>query len=106
RFLNAQDGDETARWAAILKLVPWNRGDVARGEAIFQQRACAACHASKTPIGPDLAGAAQRFSRDDLFAAILFPNRDIAPAYRTTTFRLRDGEVYTGLVAFESADGY
>jgi putative heme-binding domain-containing protein len=38
--------------------------------------------------------------------AIVFPSRDIAPAYRTTTFRLRNREVYTGIVAFESADGW
>ena len=38
--------------------------------------------------------------------AVVFPSRDIAPPYRTTTFRLRNGEVYTGLLAFESADGW
>ena len=38
--------------------------------------------------------------------AVVFPSRDIAPPYRTTTFRLRNGESYTGLVAFESADGW
>ena len=38
--------------------------------------------------------------------AVVFPSRDIAPAYRTTTFRLRNGEVYTGIVSFESADGW
>ena len=38
--------------------------------------------------------------------AIVFPSRDVAPPYRTTTFRLRNGEVYTGMVAFESADGW
>jgi len=38
--------------------------------------------------------------------AVVFPSRDIAPAYRTTTFRLRNGESYTGIIAFESADGW
>jgi len=46
-----------------------------------------------------------RFSVADLFNAIIFPSRDIAPAYRTTTFATRAGETYTGIVAFESADG-
>ena len=56
-------------------------------------------------VGPDLAGAAQRFSPADLFNAIVFPSRDVAPAYRMTTFNLRNGDTYNGLVAFESADG-
>jgi putative heme-binding domain-containing protein len=38
--------------------------------------------------------------------AIAFPSRDIAPAYRGTMFRMRDGQVVNGLVAFESADGW
>jgi putative heme-binding domain-containing protein len=42
----------------------------------------------------------------DLMNAIAFPSRDVAPPYRTTTFRLRNGEAYTGIVAFESADGW
>ena len=38
--------------------------------------------------------------------SIVFPSRDIAPAYRTTTFYLRNRETYNGIVAFESADGW
>jgi putative heme-binding domain-containing protein len=62
------------------------------------------CHAGSTPLGPDLSGAAARFSPTDLLSAIVFPNRDVAPAYRTTVFETRTGQ-YTGIVAFESADG-
>ena len=40
----------------------------------------------------------------DLLGAIVFPNRDVAPPYRTTVFETRGGQ-YTGIVAFESADG-
>jgi putative heme-binding domain-containing protein len=42
----------------------------------------------------------------DLFRAIVFPNREVAPAYQTTVFQLRDGSTYTGAIVFESADGY
>jgi putative heme-binding domain-containing protein len=45
-------------------------------------------------------------SPQDLMDAIIYPSRDIAPPYRTTTFRMRNGETYTGIVAFESADGW
>ena len=48
---------------------------------------------------------ADRFSSADLFYAIIFPNRDVAPPYRTTTFQTRSGQTLTGIVVFESADG-
>jgi putative heme-binding domain-containing protein len=52
-----------------------------------------------------LSGITFRFSPTDLFQAIVFPSRDVAPLYRMTTFQTRDGQTHTGLVAFESADG-
>ena len=33
------------------------------------------------------------------------PGLDVSPLYRTTLIETRDGQVYSGLVAFESADG-
>jgi len=97
--------DNPAQWEQLYKVTPWNRGDATRGAALFTQRACATCHSGSLMAGPDLAGAAQRFSPVDLLNSIVFPSRDVAPAYRMTTFSLRNGEAYTGLLAFESADG-
>jgi putative heme-binding domain-containing protein len=85
--------------------VNWKGGDVTRGAGLFQQRGCQTCHSGSTPLGPDLGGIADRFSPVDLFNAIIFPNRDVAPAYRTTTFQTRNGQALTGIVVFESADG-
>jgi putative membrane-bound dehydrogenase-like protein len=106
RFMSAEDNDDPVKWNATLRTVRWNEGNAERGADIFAQRACASCHRAAGQLGPDLAGAAQRFSPEDLMNAIVFPSRDIAPPYRTTTFRLRNGESYTGIVAFESADGW
>lgn len=101
--LDAQDSP--AQWEQLYKSTLWNRGDATRGAALFIERACATCHTGSKMVGPDLAGAAQRFSPADLFNAIVFPSRDVAPAYRMTTFQLKNGEAYSGIVAFESADG-
>jgi putative heme-binding domain-containing protein len=106
RALGAEDADDPLKWNGLWKIIPWTRGDGGRGAGIFAQRSCATCHGGANAIGPDLSGAAQRMSPEDLMNAIVFPSRDIAPPYRTTTFRLRNGEVYTGIVAFESADGW
>ncbi len=106
RAMSADDNDDPVKWAATLKQIVWSRGDAKRGADIYAARACASCHGVAGAIGPDLAGAGQRMSPEDLMNAIVFPSRDIAPPYRTTTFRLRNGETYTGIVAFESADGW
>ena len=92
--------------AALLKPVPWDQGDAARGQDVFRARGCQTCHAVQGALGPALAGAAGRFSREDLFEAVANPSRDVAPLYRTTMFQMKDGNIYTGIVAFESADGY
>jgi putative membrane-bound dehydrogenase-like protein len=105
RQLDAADGENPAAWDRFYKNVPWARGDTARGETLFRDRGCQTCHGSSQTIAPDLAGVASRMSPADLFNAIIFPSRDVAPAYRMTTFQIRDGSSYTGLVAFESADG-
>jgi putative membrane-bound dehydrogenase-like protein len=92
--------------STLLKDVPWELGDRGRGEALFRSRGCQTCHAVQGALGPNLAGAATRFSREDLFEAIVNPSKDVAPPYRTTRFQLKDGQVHTGIIAFESADGY
>ncbi|MHB8523888.1 MAG: HEAT repeat domain-containing protein [Limisphaerales bacterium] len=103
--LEGESDEDPAKWKQILQGVAWNAGEAARGEKLFRERACQTCHAGATPLGPSLAGVTSRFSVEDLFNAILYPSRDVAPLYRTTTFETRDGQSYTGLVAFESADG-
>ena len=89
----------------MLQVLPWDKGDAGRGEALFRSRACATCHTGTTRLGPDLTAVTSRFSRADLFDAIIYPSRDVAPPYRVTRIETRSGQVYFGIVAFESADG-
>jgi putative heme-binding domain-containing protein len=56
-------------------------------------------------LGPDLTNVAARFSRDDLFAAVVDPGRDVAPLYQTTQIVTRSGKVYQGMVVYESPEG-
>jgi putative heme-binding domain-containing protein len=92
-------------WRERLARVNWAQGQAARGEVLFRQRGCLACHTGTSRIGPDLSGVTSRFSREDLFEAIFFPSREVAPAYRTELVETHQGQVYTGIVIFESADG-
>jgi putative heme-binding domain-containing protein len=103
--LTGADNADLATWNDVLKSVDWSKGDAERGAAIFQARACQTCHTGTSRIGPDLTGVAGRFSREDLFTAIVAPSRDVAPAYRTTVIETKDGRVLSGLNIFDSADG-
>ncbi len=96
---------DLAAWREQLKTVDWSQGDAARGAALFQTRACQTCHTGQRALGPDLTGVTNRFTRDDLFTTIVAPSLDVAPPYRTTLIATKDGQIHSGLIAFESADG-
>ncbi len=98
-------GSDLAAWTRRLKQVDWSKGDAARGAKLFQDRGCQTCHAGPRALGPDLTGVTDRLSRDDLFTAIVAPSLDVSPLYRTTLVETREGQIYSGMVAFESADG-
>ncbi|MFO1096081.1 MAG: PVC-type heme-binding CxxCH protein [Planctomycetaceae bacterium] len=90
---------------ALLAQVDWNTGTADRGAKVFQTRQCSQCHNSRTALGPDLSGAAGRFSRDDLFTAIALPNKDVSPRYQATSIITKDGQVHSGMIVYESVDG-
>jgi putative membrane-bound dehydrogenase-like protein len=98
-------GEDAGHWDKLLRTVVWDKGDAKRGEILFRDRACVTCHAGPTRLGPDLTGVATRFSRDDLFTAIIDPSRNVAPAYRVTNLETTKGIVHSGIVIYESAEG-
>lgn len=97
--------DISARILGSLNSVAWDSGDMARGQKLFERLGCAKCHGGRRALGPDLTGVARRFSREDLFAAIVEPDRDVSPRYQTTTIVTKSGIVYSGLIVYQSADG-
>jgi putative heme-binding domain-containing protein len=81
-------------------------GDAARGSSVFD-RHCAACHrigGRGHAVGPDLT-ATQFADAASLLTHILDPNRYVAPNYVQYVVSDRDGRVYTGLIASETAAG-
>ncbi len=98
---------ETLTWVKDqMADVVWAAGDATRGRQLFEKRACAQCHGGRKGLGPDLAGVTSRFSREDLFIAIALPNRDVSPRFQTTLFETKRGKVHTGLIVYESAEGF
>ena len=78
--------------------------DLERGQAVFTKH-CAACHqiAGKgAVVGPQLDGIGGR-GLERIIEDVLDPNRNVDVAFRTTTLRLDDGRVLSGL--FRRAEG-
>jgi putative heme-binding domain-containing protein len=103
--LGGADGVDVAAWQRRLAGIDWSKGDSQRGKAVFQKASCVNCHSGGQAMGPDLAGVGSRFSREDLFTAIIQPSKDISPRYRTTQIETTDGKTYQGLIVYEAVDG-
>ena len=102
--LNASSGADVETWQRRLAGVDWPAGDPTRGRKVFELRSCHRCHQVSGHLGPELTGAVRRMSRGDLFTAILDPNLEVSPAYMTTLIATNSGEVYHGLVVYESPE--
>jgi putative heme-binding domain-containing protein len=102
--LGGPDGVDVAGWKKRLSGIDWSKGDGGRGKQIYSKVSCASCHSGAQALGPDLRGVAGRFSRDDVFTAILQPSKDISPRYRTTVIETADGKSYQGMIIYEAVD--
>jgi putative membrane-bound dehydrogenase-like protein len=103
--LGNADGVDVAGWGKRLAALDWSAGDTERGRGVFTRASCSACHSGAQALGPDLHGVTGRFSRADLFTAILQPSKDVSPRYRTTEIGTSEGKVYQGLIIYEAVDG-
>jgi putative heme-binding domain-containing protein len=103
--LERSSGDDAEGWRRRLAAVDWTAGDADRGRAVYERRACHRCHQVSGHLGPELTGAVARLSRDDLFTAIIDPNLEVSPAFQTTLVATEAGQVYHGLVVYESPEG-
>jgi putative heme-binding domain-containing protein len=102
--LDDTDGVDVAGWRKRLERIEWTKGDATRGQAVYVKASCVSCHSGTAALGPDLLGVAGRFSRADLFTAILQPSKDVAPRYRTTQLTTATGKIYQGIIAYEAVD--
>jgi putative membrane-bound dehydrogenase-like protein len=97
----------TMKIADVLTAIGKLRGDVLRGEQLFSQQGCVACHTVKVtdPLkGPYLGNIANTYQRAALAESILDPSKTIAQGFATNTLTLKDGTVLTGFVTLEADD--
>ena len=89
-----------ADYLPALKLV----ADAPRGQSVFRQH-CMACHKIGNDgfaVGPDLTTSATR-DPAALLAHILDPNQHVLPNYVQYLIADRNGRIFTGLIAAETA---
>jgi putative heme-binding domain-containing protein len=91
----------------VLAQVVTQGGDRVRGEQLFAQSGCVACHTMRStePMkGPFLGNIATLYRRRELAEAILDPNKTIAQGFVTNQFTMKDGSVKVGFVTREAPD--
>lgn len=86
------------------------KGDPLKGLQVFHgsKASCGACHEigyRGGNIGPDLSRIGSIRSRRDLLEAILYPSASFVRSYEPVMVLTRDGEVVSGLLTEENADG-
>ncbi|MSU36915.1 MAG: heme-binding domain-containing protein [Pedosphaera sp.] len=92
---------------STLELILAPGGGISRGEQLFSQIGCNACHTTKAdePLkGPFLGTIANVYRRRELAEAILIPNKTIAQGFAANHFELKDGTEVDGFVVREAAD--
>lgn len=106
-FLRGARKFDLETYRAFARKTP---GDPRRGEPLFRDLkglACIKCHAVSGEggqVGPDLAGIALKYKRDDLMTSVLEPSKIIAQGYETIVLTTTAGRTLTGVFKGENAD--
>ena len=85
--------------------IAWDGGDAKRGGELYKSLQCAACHDGGSRLGPKLEGLSKRFSRHDIFKAIILPDQQVPQRYRALVIETVDGKLFRGSQVYDSADG-
>jgi putative heme-binding domain-containing protein len=75
------------------------KGDAAKGQQMFMQAGCVACHRVKgqfIDFGPDLSQIGAKLSSEGLFTAILYPSAAIEHSFVGQTVTTKEGQTITG----------
>ena len=103
KLLQTNRGADDATFRKYLAALA-NPRDVARGEAVFRER-CATCHQAHglgIAVGPNLSSEFQR-AEETIVKDILAPSDVISPGFTTYAIETKAGQLFSGVLAVESA---
>jgi putative heme-binding domain-containing protein len=91
----------------IIIAVDRLRPNPARGEALFTQQGCVACHALQAggpSLGPFMGQIGSIMNTGQIAMAILRPSDTISQGFQTVSLTLKDGSVRTGFASETTAE--
>jgi putative membrane-bound dehydrogenase-like protein len=89
--------------ADLMKL----KGDASKGQAMFMQAGCVACHQVKGQFinfGPDLTQIGNKLSQDGLFTAVLYPSAAVEHSFGGLSVTTKEGLQAMGYIISETGD--
>jgi putative heme-binding domain-containing protein len=106
-FAASDAPSQHARLEQLLAELP--RGDVRRGQALFNSSAtaCSACHAIGYlggNLGPDLTRIGQVRTERDLLESIAYPSASFVRSYEPVVVLTRSGDQFSGVLRKDAAD--
>ncbi|MFN7560513.1 MAG: HEAT repeat domain-containing protein, partial [Prosthecobacter sp.] len=81
------------------------KADASKGQAMFMQAGCVACHQVKGQFinfGPDLSQIGNKLSKDGLFTAILYPSAAVEHSFGGLSVTTKEGQMVMGYVVSET----
>ena len=107
--LDAEAPKQAARLESLVAELKSLKGDVRRGQAVFNssKAACAACHRIGYlggKLGPDLTSIGQARTERDLLEAIVYPSASFVRSYEPVVATRKDGEEIAGVLRRDGAD--
>lgn len=83
------------------------KGDASKGQAMFMQAGCVACHQVKGQFinfGPDLTLIGNKLSKDGLFTAILYPSAAVEHSFGGLSITTKESQIVMGYAISETAE--
>lgn len=109
-LLSLLQADTTKQRAHLEELLAaLGKGDIRRGQAIFnsQKAACASCHAMGYlggHVGPDLTSIGQVRTERDLLESIVYPSASFVRSYEPYIVKTKSDDDYNGVLKKDSPD--
>jgi putative heme-binding domain-containing protein len=91
----------------VAKETPLSGEQVTKAMGLIKANGCLSCHrvaGTGSYVGPDLSDDGAKYSAEQIRAALVSPNKDVAPQHRSIRLVTKDGQTITGRIL--NQDGF